>query len=87
MILHAWLLVQVAECLGLKEGQQVVDLHGLSGLEARAAVLCVLSFVQQRAAQGHPWSPGSPSSQVPLQHCVHFAVMHYGDLNCSLSWC
>ena len=51
------MLVQVAECLGLKEGQQVVDLHGLSGLEARAAVLCVLSFVQQRAAQGHPLEP------------------------------
>ena len=49
--------MQVAECLGLQEGQQAVDLHGLSGLEARAAVLCVLSFVQQRAALGQPLEP------------------------------
>lgn len=49
---------QVAACLGLEEGQQAVDLHGLSGLEARAAVLCVLSSVQQRAALGQPLAPG-----------------------------
>ena len=49
--------MQVAECLGLQEGQQAIDLHGLSGLEARAAVLCVLSFVQQRAALGQPLEP------------------------------
>lgn len=47
----------MAECLGLKQGQQAVDLHGLSGLEARAAVLCVLSSVQQRAASGQPLEP------------------------------
>lgn len=50
-------VVQVAECLGLKKGEQAVDLHGLSSLEARAAVLCVLSFVQQRAARGEPLEP------------------------------
>ena len=49
--------LQVAECLGLKQGEQAVDLHGLSGLEARAAVLCVLSSVQQRAASGQPLEP------------------------------
>ena len=70
------LLVQVAECLGLKEGQQVVDLHGLSGLEARAAVLCVLSFVQQRSAQGHPLEPKLTFITGAAQHCVHGAVMH-----------
>lgn len=50
-------VVQVAECLGLKKGEQAVDLHGLSSLEARAAVLCVLSFVQQRAALEEPLEP------------------------------
>lgn len=44
---------QVAACLGLDEGQNTVDLHGLSSVEARAAVLCVLSSVQHRAALGH----------------------------------
>ena len=47
----------MAECLGLKEGEQAVDLHGLSSPEARAAVLCVLSSVQQRAALGEPLEP------------------------------
>ncbi|BDA50928.1 probable pentatricopeptide repeat-containing protein At2g31400, chloroplastic [Coccomyxa sp. Obi] len=45
---------QVAACLGLDEGQSWVDLHGLSSAEARAAVLCVLSSVQQRASAGAP---------------------------------
>lgn len=44
----------MAACLGLDEGQSWVDLHGLSSAEARAAVLCVLSSVQQRAAAGAP---------------------------------
>lgn len=44
----------MAACLGLDEGQSRVDLHGLSSAEARAAVLCVLSSVQQRAAAGGP---------------------------------
>lgn len=44
----------MAACLGLDEGQSWVDLHGLSSVEARAAVLCVLSSVQQRAAAGAP---------------------------------
>ncbi|CAL8462833.1 g2367 [Coccomyxa elongata] len=48
------LVQQVAACLGLDEGQSRVDLHGLSSAEARAAVLCVLSSVQQRAAAGAP---------------------------------
>ena len=80
-------LAQVAECLGLKEGQQEVDLHGLSGLEARAAVLCVLCFVQQRAAQGHPLEPRLTFITGPLQHCVRVAVMHCRDLNCTPSHC
>ena len=44
--------MQVAECLGLAEGTSKVDLHGLSVGEARAAVLCCLASVQQRAAAG-----------------------------------
>ena len=45
---------QVAECLGLswQEGQSVVDLHGLSTAEARAAVLCVLASLQRSVAAG-----------------------------------
>ncbi|EIE27183.1 hypothetical protein COCSUDRAFT_38919 [Coccomyxa subellipsoidea C-169] len=42
----------VASCLGLDEAQSWVDLHGLTSVEARAAVLCVLSSVQHRAAAG-----------------------------------
>ena len=42
----------MAECLGLAEGTSRVDLHGLSVGEARAAVLCCLASVQQRAAAG-----------------------------------
>ncbi len=57
MVNRFYIVMQVAECLGLKKGEQAVDLHGLSSLEARAAVLCVLSFVQQRAALAEPLEP------------------------------
>ena len=77
----------MAECLGLKEGQQVVDLHGLSGLEARAAVLCVLSFVQQRAAQGHPLEPRLTFITGAPQHCMHVAVMRCSDERSPMGWC
>jgi hypothetical protein len=44
----------VAACLGLDEEQNRVDLHYLTSVEARAAVLCVLSSLQHRVAAGRP---------------------------------
>ena len=53
------LAAQVAEGLGLDmaaagAGAAQVDLHGLGAAEARAAVLCLLRALQERAAQGAP---------------------------------
>ncbi len=47
---------QVAEGLGLArwQGAAQVDLHGLGEAEARAAVLCALRALQQRAREGKP---------------------------------
>jgi len=45
---------QVAEGLGLAPDAARVDLHGLGAAEARAAVLCALRALQERAAQGAP---------------------------------
>jgi len=44
----------VAEGLGLAADAARVDLHGLGAAEARAAVLCALRALQERAAQGAP---------------------------------
>ena len=70
--------MQLAECLGLKKGEAAVDLHGLSGLEARAAVLCVLSSVQQRAAQGESLEPHLTfiTGASFIIHHAAFATMH-----------
>ena len=65
----------------------MVDLHGLSGLEARAAVLCVLSFVQQRSAQGHPLEPRLTFITGAPQHCMHVAAIHCCDDRFCMSWC